>query len=74
MTANVLARMEAYAQEFEIAHPYLYINYASAAQTDKVFAGYGEENVRRLKAVAREVDPEGVFSSEGLWRGFVKLL
>ncbi|KAK0378252.1 FAD binding domain-containing protein [Colletotrichum limetticola] len=74
MTANVLSRMETYAQESEISHPYLYINYASAAQTDKVYAGYGEENVRRLKTIAREVDPEGVFSSEGLWRGFVKLL
>ncbi|KAL2882277.1 hypothetical protein SGCOL_002546 [Colletotrichum sp. CLE4] len=74
MTANVLSRMESFAQESEIAHPYLYINYASAAQTDKIFAGYGEENVRRLKAVAGEVDPDGVFSSEGLWRGFVKLL
>lgn len=74
MTANVLSRMETYAQESEIAHPYLYINYASAAQADKVFAGYGEEDVRRLKAVAHEFDPEGVFSSDGLWRGFVKLL
>ncbi|KXH64088.1 FAD binding domain-containing protein [Colletotrichum salicis] len=68
------SHMESFVQESEIEHPHLYINYASSAQTSKIFAGYGEENVRHLKAVAREVDPQGVFSSEGLWRGFVKLL
>ncbi|PYI06881.1 6-hydroxy-D-nicotine oxidase [Aspergillus sclerotiicarbonarius CBS 121057] len=39
--------------------PYKYSNYAARDQDP--LASYGEENVRRLKEVARKYDPEGVF-------------
>ncbi|KAL4816662.1 FAD binding domain protein [Aspergillus spinulosporus] len=74
MTENTIARIREAAERLGVANRYLYINYASAQQADGVFAGYGEENVQRLKAIQRAVDPRGVYTSKGLWRGFVKLL
>ncbi|KAF7593567.1 hypothetical protein BBP40_011187 [Aspergillus hancockii] len=74
MTANVIRRLKTVAEGLGVANRYLYINYASAAQTDKVFASYGEESLQRLKEVQRAVDPRGIFTSQGLWRGFVKLM
>lgn len=53
-------------------HPWLYINYASKAQDP--FAGYGEANLRKLTAIQRAVDPNGIFTSKGLCRGNFKLL
>lgn len=44
MTENIISRIEAVAKELKVADRYLYINYASAAQADKVFAGYGEKS------------------------------
>lgn len=41
------------------SHPYLYLNYA--AEWQDPIRGYGEESVRRLRAVSRKVDPEGIF-------------
>lgn len=70
MTANIVRRVEAAAKDSGVANRYLYINYASAAQADGVFGGYGDENVQRLKEVHRAVDPHGIFASKGLWRGF----
>lgn len=74
MTANVVERLNATAQDLGVANRYKYINYASAAQTDSIFPGYGDENVDRLKSIQKAVDPRGIFTSKGLWRGFVKLL
>ncbi|KAL2826687.1 hypothetical protein BDW59DRAFT_160879 [Aspergillus cavernicola] len=74
MTDNTVRRVEEAAQAAGVANRYLYINYASAEQGDRVFAGYGEENVERLKAIQRAVDPRGIFTSKGLWRGFIKLM
>jgi FAD/FMN-containing dehydrogenase len=73
MTANTIRRLEAAAKDLDVANRYLYVNYASAAQEDAVFAGYGEKNVRKLKDIQRAVDPHGIFTSKGLWRGFFKL-
>jgi hypothetical protein len=74
MTANIIARVNVTAQDLGVASRYKYMNYASAAQTDSVFAGYGAENVQRLKSIQKSVDPRGIFTSKGLWRGFVKLM
>ncbi|RAK96474.1 FAD-binding oxidoreductase [Aspergillus ibericus CBS 121593] len=74
MTGNTIARIQAAAESLGVANRYLYINYASAQQEDEIFPGYGEENERRLKEIQRAVDPRGVYTSQGLWRGFVKLL
>ncbi|KAL1622792.1 hypothetical protein SLS54_004812 [Diplodia seriata] len=74
MTVNVVDRIKAAAEALGADHPYLYVNYAMDGQADEVFAGYGEANVQRLKAIQRSVDPTGVFTSRGLWRGFMKLI
>ncbi|KAK4122097.1 FAD-binding domain-containing protein [Parathielavia appendiculata] len=48
---------------------YIYMNYA--ADTQDVYAGYGRENLARLRHVAKRYDPEGKFRK--LWRGYFKL-
>lgn len=40
-------------------HPYIYMNYAAKEQ--RVYEGYGEENLERLREVSRKWDPEWVF-------------
>ena len=74
ITKIIISRIGAVAKELEVANRYLYINYASAAQADEVFAGYGERNWQRLRDVQRSVDPRGILTSKGLWKGFIKLL
>lgn len=74
MTANTIRRIESVAQDLGVANRYKYINYASAQKASEVFPGYGEENFQRLKEIQRAVDPRGIFTSKGLWSGFVKLL
>lgn len=56
---------------FGVFHPFVYINYANQGQD--VFSGYGEENKQRLIAIQTRVDPLGIFTSSGLWRGFFKV-
>ncbi|KAI9035692.1 FAD-binding oxidoreductase [Aspergillus affinis] len=74
MTANIIQRLSVAANDLGVASQYKYINYASAAQASTVFDGYGDENVHRLKIIQKAVDPHGVFTSQGLWHGFMKLL
>ncbi|CRG90184.1 Bifunctional solanapyrone synthase [Talaromyces islandicus] len=74
MTENTIRRIREAAETLVVAHPFLYINYASAAQAAEVFPGYGAENMQRLRDIQRAVDPQGIFTSRGLWSGFVKLL
>jgi hypothetical protein len=74
MTENTISRLREAATTLGVAHRYLYINYASAQQAQDVFAGYGEENARRLREIQRAVDLHGVYTSQGLWKGFVKLI
>ncbi|KAJ8133605.1 hypothetical protein O1611_g16 [Lasiodiplodia mahajangana] len=59
------------ADSLNVLHPFIYINYANKGQD--VFSGYGEDNKKRLLAIQQAVDPQGVFTSSGLWRGFFKL-
>ncbi|KAL1849319.1 hypothetical protein Plec18167_000463 [Paecilomyces lecythidis] len=73
MTGNVIRRLQAVAEDIGVGHRYIYINYASAAQADGIFSGYGEDNAQRLRVIQRAVDPYGVFTLRGLWRGFMKL-
>ncbi|KAJ4286544.1 hypothetical protein N0V90_013244 [Kalmusia sp. IMI 367209] len=74
MTANVANRMEKAAKALEVHHPYKYINYASATQAPGIYEGYGGKNLRRLINVQKAVDPRGIFTSQGLWKGFMKLI
>ncbi|CEL04928.1 hypothetical protein ASPCAL06052 [Aspergillus calidoustus] len=66
MTENTISRLREAATTLGVAHRYLYINYASAQQAQDVFAGYGEENARRLREIQRAVDLHGVYTSQGL--------
>jgi hypothetical protein len=74
MSENTIRRLRLAAEDLGVSHRYIYINYASEAQTQEVFPGYGEQNFQRLKAIQKSVDPIGVFTTNGLWRGFRKLL
>lgn len=73
MTRNVVERTRSAAKKAGFAHPYLYVNYAAAGRAGEVFAGYGEESLARLRRIQAEVDPAGLFTANGLWRGFMKL-
>ncbi|KAI0099095.1 FAD-binding domain-containing protein [Nemania sp. FL0031] len=59
------------AKALNVLHPFIYINYANKGQD--VFSGYGDENKKRLLSIQQAVDPRGIFTSSGLWRGFFKL-
>jgi hypothetical protein len=59
-----LARAEALAKEMGLLHRFKYANYAEESQD--VWSGYGEENLKRLRRVQKEVDPMGVFVKGGL--------
>ena len=73
MTTNVVQRTRSAARRAGVAHPYVYLNYAAAGRAEEVFAGYGQENVDRLREIQAAVDSDGVFTANGLWRGFMKL-
>ncbi|KAM0548751.1 hypothetical protein ACHAPJ_009747 [Fusarium lateritium] len=70
-----IERAIARAKEFVVAQdalvPWLYINYALKSQD--VFASYGKKNHKRLKSIQKAVDPQGIFTSAGLCRGFFKI-
>ncbi|KAH6961827.1 hypothetical protein BKA56DRAFT_647807 [Ilyonectria sp. MPI-CAGE-AT-0026] len=69
---RVVGGMKTAALELGVYHPYIYLNYAKSDQD--VFSGYGERNRRRLIEIQKSVDPNGVFTSKGLWRGYFKLV
>jgi hypothetical protein len=56
-------------KEMGVYHPFLYQNYASIEQD--VFAGYGEENRRKLREISKKYDPDQVFQT--LQPGYFKL-
>ena len=51
--------LERYTRDAGAYVRYRYLNYADASQD--VVARYGTENVRRMQAVSRAYDPDGVF-------------
>ncbi|KAK3297312.1 uncharacterized protein B0H64DRAFT_391891 [Chaetomium fimeti] len=48
---------------------YVYMNYAG--KTQDVYAGYGKQNVAKLRRVAKKYDPREKFGE--LWQGYFKL-
>jgi len=66
---NTITRAVAAAECAGLEFRWIYQNYA--AQTQKVFEGYGEENHLRLKKIQKKYDPEGVW--ERLQPGYFKL-
>jgi hypothetical protein len=66
---RILSRMTVLAKERNQFHPFLYQNYAENFQD--VFAGYGEENRKRLRQIQKKYDPEDVF--QRLQAGYFKV-
>lgn len=66
---NVIDRCRHVAVEKGVDHSYIYQNYASAEQ--RIFEGYGEESLARLRSISRAWDPEGLFQK--LQPGYFKL-
>lgn len=48
------------AKEMGVYHRFIYQNYAN--QTQDVFAGYGGNNMEKLRQIQRKYDPEGLFT------------
>ncbi|GME25723.1 FAD linked oxidase [Neofusicoccum parvum] len=69
---RMLARSRASAVELGVLHKYVYMNYADS-ERDDVFAGYNGRNVARMREIQKAIDPQGVFTREGLCRGYFKL-
>ncbi len=69
---NIMERAKAAAIELGLYHPYLYQNYASKDQD--VFSGHGKDALKRLQAIQKQVDPEGVFQKGGLCDGYFNLV
>ncbi|KAI5865327.1 hypothetical protein GGS23DRAFT_558730 [Durotheca rogersii] len=67
--SNWVEKTTAKAKSRGLDHPYLYMNYASEYQ-DPV-EGYGKENSKRLREVAKKYDPEGFFQT--LQPGYFKV-
>ena len=68
---SYIAEFRQAAENLGFFHPFIYINYANKGQD--VFSGYGEKNRQRLAKIQKAVDPDGVFTSSGLWTGFFKV-
>ncbi|KAF5875551.1 putative fad binding domain protein [Botrytis fragariae] len=58
-THKLISKLTLFAKELGILHKYIYPNYADASQD--VFAGYGEENLSRLRQVQEAYDPDGTW-------------
>ncbi|EMR90926.1 putative fad binding domain-containing protein [Botrytis cinerea BcDW1] len=56
---NLITELTLFATKLGILHKYIYPNYADASQD--IFAGYGEENLSRLRKVQEAYDPEGTW-------------
>jgi hypothetical protein len=67
--ADFISGGVALAQSRNLAHRYIYQNYAAAAQD--VFAGYGPTNQAKLKAIHQKYDPSNVFTE--LQPGYFKI-
>jgi hypothetical protein len=70
---QLLADFEALTKKHNLYHSYKYMNYAARWQEEAVWEAYGEENLRGLRELQRELDPDQVFTKKGLFREYYKL-
>ena len=68
---NIFDRAITAANEAHLLHPWIYMNYASPDQD--IFGGYDRSDYQRLRAIAKEIDPKGVFAKNGLCVGHFKV-
>ncbi|RYP34520.1 hypothetical protein DL767_004232 [Monosporascus sp. MG133] len=59
---SLIANVEAKAKQLGVYDPYIYLNYAAPWQ--KVIQSYGKENVKKLQALRKRVDPKGFFTNK----------
>jgi hypothetical protein len=59
--ADLVNRIRDYAESIGADNPYLYLNYAD--KTQDPLAGYGAENVEKMKNAVKKYDPLGVFQN-----------
>jgi hypothetical protein len=57
--ADLINQIRDYAKSIGADNPYLYLDYADTTQDP--LAGYGAENVKKMKGAAKKYDPFGVF-------------
>ena len=62
---NFKDRSVAMAKERRLRHPWIYQNYENISQN--VFAGYGEENRKKMKDIQLKYDPERLFAKLQPW-------
>jgi hypothetical protein len=67
ITKEAVEQIDAFAQAKGTSHRYRYLNYC--AKWQKPFEGYGEDNLKFLRGVSSDVDPEGLFQ-KGCTGGF----
>jgi FAD/FMN-containing dehydrogenase len=70
---KLLEDFEALTKKHGLFHPYKYVNYAAKWQEQAVWEAYGEENLRELRQLQRELDPDQVFTKNGLFQEYYKL-
>ncbi|KAJ3497736.1 hypothetical protein NLG97_g1682 [Lecanicillium saksenae] len=61
MTKRIHERIEAVGKEMGLHHPFIYPNYAAVGQD--VFAGYKQDNLKRLLNIQARYDPGRVFAN-----------
>ncbi|KAK6826153.1 FAD binding domain-containing protein [Apiospora arundinis] len=67
--SGIMKQIKQESRDLGVANDWVYMNYAS--QYQDVIASYGAENKAKLKRVAEEYDPRGVFQK--LQPGYFKL-
>lgn len=73
MARNTVNRVRSPAVGLGVSSDFVYMKYAWAGQANEVFAGYGEGITERLRGIQTTVDPQGIFTLQRLWSGFMKL-
>ncbi|RDW71667.1 hypothetical protein BP5796_07701 [Coleophoma crateriformis] len=66
-TRNALDQIDAFAAAHGTGHQFRFLNYC--AEWQRPFEGYGEENLRFLREVSTQYDPDGLFQ-QGCAGGF----
>jgi hypothetical protein len=67
---RVLARLEDASRRLNVHHPYKCIGYGRLGED--IFSTYGADNREKLVQIQEDVDPRGIFTSDGLCRGGFK--
>lgn len=70
---QTVQRVDAATKKHGVFHPYKYFNYAAPWQAADVWAGYSAADLKQLRRLQRQYDPEQIFVSGGLHGAGFKL-